>query len=161
MRAQLVAIASAAGTIAAIVGVTGLVAANATTLDGSVVIPGFLDIAFHHNRGISFGLFAQDTEMGSRVLILFISLLIAVLAVLVYRTSRTITAVGLGMVIGGGLANIVDRAIDGAVFDFLVVHLGSQPLFVCNAPDIAISVGFLLWLWDDFVSERPSEASQA
>lgn len=152
---------SAAGTIAAIVGVTHFVTSNASKLNGSVIVPGFLDIAFHYNRGVSFGLFAQDTRLGSWILILAVSLVIVVLAVLAYRTSRTVVGVGLGMIIGGALINTpIDRAIDGEVFDYLVVHLGALPLFVCNAPDIAISLGFLIWLWGEYVSPTPEQAPQ-
>jgi signal peptidase II len=161
IKARRAALISAAGTIVTIVGVTHFVTTNATKLNGSVIVPGFLDIAFHYNRGVSFGLFAPDTQLGSWILILAVSLLIVVLAVLAYRTSRTVVGVGLGMIIGGALVNTpIDRAIDGAVFDYLFVHLGAQPLFVCNAPDIAISLGFLIWLWGEYVPASPEKEPQ-
>jgi lipoprotein signal peptidase len=58
------------------------------------------------------------------------------------------------MVIAGALINAGDRALHGSVFDYLVVHLGPQPLFVCNAPDIAISLGFVMWLAGEYLPQR-------
>jgi signal peptidase II len=49
----------------------------------------------------------------------------------------------MGLIVGGALGNIVDRVVHGAVFDFLVVRLGSHPLFVCNTADLFISLGVL------------------
>lgn len=144
-----------------LIGVTELVVANAAKLNGSVIIPGLLDIAFHYNRGVSFGLFAQDTEMGSRILILAVSLVIIFFAVLAYRETRNIVAVGLGMIIGGALVNTpLDRAVHGQVFDYLFVHLGATPLFVCNAPDIAISMGVLIWGWGEYSTATPRDKPQ-
>ncbi len=145
---------SAAGTIAAIAVVTAFVLANAATLDGSVLVPGFLDIAFHYNPGISFGLFAQDSQTGSRLLILVAVVFTALLAWFAWKATRPLIGAGLGMVIAGALVNAGDRALHGTVFDYLVVHLGPQPLFVCNAPDIAISLGFLLWVAGEYLPAR-------
>jgi lipoprotein signal peptidase len=161
VRARYAALISAAGTISAIIGVTEFVIANAAKLNGSVIIPGVLDITFLYNRGISFGFFAQDTQMGSRILILAVSLVIVILAVLAYRESRTIIGVGLGMIIGGALVNTpLDRAVHGQVFDYLLVHLGTLPLFVCNAPDIAISIGVLIWGWGEYSSAAQRDKPQ-
>ena len=154
MKPRQAAFVSAAGTIAVFAGVTSLVLANATRLNGSVLVPGLLDIEFHHNRGISFGLFAQDGEMGSRLLIFLVCLLIAGLGVLAWKTSRTVIAIGLGMVIGGAVVNVLDRVMNGAVFDYLFVHLGTLPLFICNTPDVAISLGFLIWLAGEYLPDK-------
>ena len=50
------------------------------------------------------------------------------------------------MILGGALGTLVDRALYKAVFDFLYLHLGNMPLFVCNFADIAISAGVVLLL---------------
>ncbi|HKD48978.1 MAG TPA: signal peptidase II, partial [Rhizomicrobium sp.] len=69
-----------------------------------------------------------------------------------------VIGVGLGMIIGGALVNnVIDRALHATVFDYLAVHLGAIPLFVCNAPDIAISLGVLIWLAGEFVPASPGK----
>lgn len=153
-KAQKAALMTAAATALLIAGVTKLVLANAAAWNGSVLVPGFLDIAFHYNPGISFGLLAQDTQTGSRLLILLAVLFTAFLGWQAWKATQPLIAAGLGMVIAGALINAGDRALHGSVFDYLVVHLGPQPLFVCNAPDIAISLGFLLWVAGEYLPKR-------
>ena len=153
-KAHRAALLSAAGTLVVIAAVTAFVLANAAALNGSVLVPGLLDIAFHYNPGISFGLFAQDTQTGSRLLIAVATLFIGLLCWFAWKATRPLIDAGLGMLIAGALVNVVDRALHGAVFDYLVVHLGPQPLFVCNAPDVAISVGFALWLAGEYLPPR-------
>lgn len=63
-----------------------------------------------------------------------------------WRAEHKLAAIGYGLILGGALGNLIDRARFGAVFDFLFLHLGSMPLFVCNLPDIAISAGVVLLL---------------
>ena len=52
---------------------------------------------------------------------------------------------------GGALGNLWDRVWHCAVFDFLSLHLGNLPLFVCNFADIAISAGVLLLILDSLL----------
>lgn len=82
------------------------------------------------------------------------------LAVGVYawRTAPTTPAMGrlgLAAIIAGALANLVDRATDGVVTDYL--HTGWFPTF--NLPDIYITVGALLLIAATFRSS-PSHGSQ-
>jgi signal peptidase II len=57
----------------------------------------------------------------------------------------------IGLIIGGALANLIDRYLYGAVFDFLVIRLGGITLFVCNLADIAITLGTLGLLFDSLL----------
>lgn len=57
-----------------------------------------------------------------------------------------------GLVLGGAVANIVDRAGDGAVTDFL--WLGWFPTF--NLADAAITLGAAALLWASVRAERPA-----
>jgi lipoprotein signal peptidase len=42
------------------------------------------------------------------------------------------------------------------VFDFLALHLGRMPLFVCNLPDIWISVGVVLLVLESLLTPSAS-----
>lgn len=158
MSARLAALASMAATVATIVGITSFVITNAARLNGAVVVPGFVDIAFLHNRGVSFSLFAQNSPTGVHLLVLIEVLIIGVLMMIAYKNSQPVVGVGLGMIIGGALINnVIDRALHAEVFDYLAIHLGPYPLFVCNAPDIAITLGVLIWLAGEFFHRQKAQ----
>jgi signal peptidase II len=110
----------------------------------AVLIPGLLDFAQVWNRGVSFSLFRQDGDMGRYVLIAILAAIIIGVSILAWRAATSLTAAAYGLIVGGALGNLVDRSFHGAVFDYLFLHLGRMPLFVCNFPDIAISAGVLL-----------------
>lgn len=112
-------------------------------MNGTTLIPGLLDIRYMWNRGISFSFFWQSNAWGSFALSLLILCLTAVVLVFALRTERPLLAGALGLIVGGAAGNLIDRLLYNAVFDFLSVHLGTVPLFVCNIGDIFISFGFL------------------
>lgn len=116
--------------------------------DGLTLIPGLLDTHYAWNRGVSFSLFWQSESMGSAVLALALSAVIVVIAVWAFRSTKPILSLGLGLIVGGALGNIADRYVHSAVFDFLVVRLGSFPLFVCNGADVFITLGAIAIAWD-------------
>jgi signal peptidase II len=126
---------------------------------GRVLIPGLADFRPAWNRGVSFSLFVQDNATGRHLLIAVLAVISAVVAVLMWRASSRLAAMGFALVLGGALGNLRDRLVyDGAVFDFLSLHFGAMPLFVCNLPDIFISAGAVLLLLDTFL-EKPRAAS--
>jgi signal peptidase II len=68
--------------------------------------------------------------------------------------------IALGMVLGGALGNILDRARHGYVVDFLDLHFGEfRPFLVFNVGDAAISIGVVILLLRAFLTrkERPEE----
>jgi signal peptidase II len=83
---------------------------------------------------------------------MLIALLVAItlgVAIMAWRATTLIASAAYGLILGGALGNLFDRLFNGpacAVFDFLALHLGKIPLFVCNFPDIAISAGVVLLL---------------
>jgi signal peptidase II len=123
-----------------------------------VIIPGLAD--FHHawNRGVSFSLLTQSSDGGRYLLMAGLAAISVVVAVLVWRAPTRLGAAGYGLILGGALGNLVDRASFGAVFDFLYLHLGNTPLFVCNFADIAISAGVALLLLESFLVKPRSSA---
>ena len=110
----------------------------------AVLIPGLLDYAQVWNRGVSFGLFRQDSDMGRYFLIAVLAAIVIGVGILAWRAANSLMAAAYGLIVGGALGNLADRALHGAVFDYLFLHLGPAPLFVCNFPDIAISAGVVL-----------------
>jgi signal peptidase II len=75
-----------------------------------------------------------------------------------WRAASILAAAGFGIILGGALGNLLDRLqYGGAVFDFLALHLGSLPLFVCNFADILISAGVALLFLDSLVKKRAAD----
>ncbi|MBN9546006.1 MAG: signal peptidase II [Alphaproteobacteria bacterium] len=126
----------------------------------AVLIPGLLDYAQVWNHGVSFGLFRQDSDMGRYFLIAVLAAIAIGVGVLAWRAANGLMAAAYGLIVGGALGNLLDRGLNGAVFDYLFLHLGRMPLFVCNFPDIAISAGVALLIGESlFAKEGPAADS--
>jgi signal peptidase II len=108
---------------------------------GVIDILPFFDLTMVWNRGVSFGLFQAETGFGRWALVAF-SLVVAVWLGfwLARQVRRPLTAVALGLVIGGAIGNMIDRARFGAVVDFLDFSGLGFP-WVFNVADAAINVG--------------------
>jgi signal peptidase II len=64
-----------------------------------------------------------------------------------WREKARDDVLALGLVLGGALGNIVDRARFGYVVDFADFHIGSwRPFLVFNLADAAITIGVLILL---------------
>ncbi len=113
--------------------------------EGPMHVLGPLDLELSYNTGASFSLFTGATVW----LALVAAVLVGALVVLVWRAPTRGRAAALGMVVGGALGNLSDRAFrghHGAVVDF--VALPVWPTF--NVADACIVVGgalILVSLW--------------
>lgn len=110
----------------------------------------FLDLVLGWNRGISYGWFAQETDAGRWGLIGLSILVSAALWLWLAQARRRMTAAALGLVIGGALANTMDRVVHGAVADFFLLHAAGFSWYVFNTADIAIFAGVALLLYESF-----------
>ena len=111
------------------------------------VLPVFNLVALW-NRGVSFGAFNGGSGPGSFVFVGLALAIVVVLAVWLQRTERRLPAAGLGLIIGGALGNVIDRARIGAVFDFIDLHAFGWHFWAFNVADSAITVGVILLLLD-------------
>ena len=79
-------------------------------------------------------------------------LLIGLVCVALFARLGTTRIIGLGLVAGGGISNLIDRLFyDGRVTDFLNVGIGSFRTGIFNVADMAILAGALLL----FLKRRP------
>ncbi len=116
------------------------------------IVPPLLVFKFGWNPGINFGLFSDSPEVMRWVLIVLAFGISALLVIWAKRTlKRTITLMGAGLIVGGALANALDRVIYGAVADFLNMSCcGINNPYIFNIADIFIFAGaFLLVAFDD------------
>lgn len=102
----------------------------------------FIGFQYSLNPGIAWGIRLPPVIQE----ILIICALIAV-GYMAYRsiykaTSYRLSAIGFGLILGGGIANIIDRFRDGYVTDFM--QIGSFPIFNVADSFVTIGVGLLL-----------------
>jgi len=104
------------------------------------ILGSFVGFERSFNPGVAFGItFAPYLQ---------IFLIIAALCAVIWMAEtgvHTLTEfTGFGLIVGGGLANIIDRIGDGTVTDF--IQVGSFPVF--NVADSCITIGVAILLWE-------------
>jgi signal peptidase II len=110
-----------------------------------VALTSFFDLVMVWNRGVSYGLLTTRTQELLIAMSLAITLLLWLWAC---RTERALSAAALALVIGGALANALDRTLRGAVADFFHFHYGDFSWYVFNLADVAIVAGVGLLLYE-------------
>lgn len=125
-----------------------------------VRIASFLDLVLAWNRGISYSLFTTNSALGRTVLLTVTLLATLALAIWLWRVRRRLTALALGMLIGGALGNAYDRFAYGAVADFVWFHLGGFSWYIFNGADVAIVAGVAILLYESFVVRPGPNASK-
>lgn len=122
------------------------------------VLP-FFQFRLSWNEGISFSLFNSGTDTAVALLLVVTVAITIVMTVWMWRTPRSWLQVGLGLIVGGALGNIIDRASIGAVADFLHVYWGDWHFPTFNIADTCISIGAIIVLLDALF-ERPHDGKQ-
>jgi signal peptidase II len=110
------------------------------------------------NRGVSYGWFAQHTDLGRFGLVALA--LVAALGLWIWlaRTTRPLSAAALGLIIGGALGNALDRVLYGAVADFFLLHWHGYDWYVFNIADLAIVAGVGLLLYESWSEDARRRA---
>lgn len=109
----------------------------------SIEISPVFDLRMVWNRGVSFGLLRADQDLARWGLVALSFAISGVFLWWLRGAERRLTAIALGLVIGGALGNVIDRIRFGAVADFLDFS-GLWFPWVFNVADAAISVGAVL-----------------
>ncbi|MBY0564274.1 MAG: signal peptidase II [Hyphomonadaceae bacterium] len=117
------------------------------------------DLHMVWNRGVSFGLLRADSDVGRWALVALMLVIAGIFANWLRTADRRLTAVALGLVIGGALGNVIDRIRFGAVADFFDFS-GLWFPWVFNVADAAITVGAVLLAIDMiFFTEEPGKGT--
>jgi signal peptidase II len=69
------------------------------------------------------------------------------MAIIALRANNRWERLGLALVVGGSLGNIIDRARQGMVTDFLDVYWRTWHWPTFNMADVAISLGAVALIW--------------
>jgi signal peptidase II len=115
--------------------------------DAVSVLP-FFNLVMTWNPGVSYGLFPASGPLGTAVLVLFSLSAVAGLGWWLWHATRRSLSIGLGLIIGGALGNLVDRLVYGKVADFFHFHALGYDWYVFNVADAAITFGVMALLYD-------------
>ena len=107
--------------------------------DTHKLLPG-VDLVNTRNRGVAFG-FLPGNHLAVTMLI-GVALLILIIYFARHSTQRLLW-LPTGLLLGGALGNIIDRARSGSVTDFIKLPLGWPPF---NLADASITAGILVLL---------------
>jgi len=129
---------------------------------GLVHLTSFFAFVLTWNPGISYGLFPQDTDFGRYTLLALKTGAVAILWVWLARAETKLTALSLGLIIGGAFGNAIDRVAYGAVMDFVLFHIDTETVkfawYVFNLADAAIVAGVIGLLYESFFGGHAAKA---
>jgi len=131
---------------------------NMSPGDAIDVLP-FFNLVMVWNPGVSYGLFPASGPLGAALLDIFSLAAVIALGYWLWQVTRPALAVGLGLVIGGALGNLVDRLIYGKVADFFHFYAFHYDWYVFNLADCAITFGVAALLYDALL--RPEQPASA
>lgn len=113
------------------------------------VIDGVFNLTYVENRGVAFGIF-QDMRWVF-VAVTCILLFLIIFYMFKKRPKGKLFYICAGMIIGGGVGNLIDRLVHGYVVDYLAVSFFPP---VCNFADYCITIGvFILVIYVIFFSD--------
>jgi signal peptidase II len=129
---------------------------------GMVELSPFLDLVLTWNTGISYGLFPQEGPLGQWALLALKAIAAVLLWIWLARASSRLTAVALGLIIGGAIGNAIDRLAYGAVADFILFHITTESIdfkwYVFNLADVAIVAGVIGLLYETLLGPSAAKA---
>lgn len=116
----------------------------------------FFTLRFVQNFGVSLGLLQAGSEFARWALVAMTAIIATGVAVWIRRETQKPELLGLGLVLGGALGNIVDRVRFGYVVDYADFHVfGYSPFLVFNIADAAISIGVVILLVRALFTPKP------
>ncbi len=118
----------------------------------------FFNLLLTWNNGVSFGLFNNSNSLNALVLSLLALAIVIFLFFWLRKADNKRMAVGLGLIIGGALGNVIDRGLHGAVVDFLDFYIDTLHWPAFNIADSCITVGAILLIFDSLFSPKPEQA---
>lgn len=84
------------------------------------------------NTGAAFGLLNEASYLGI--------LILAILVTLIFFMLSEKNIFPMGLIIGGGISNLIDRMVRGYIIDYLFL----DPLPIFNLADLAVVIGVFL-----------------
>ena len=124
------------------------------------VLPG-LNMTLAHNYRAAFSFLSSAGGWQRWFFIILASGVSALLLVWIMRLKRTewLVSLGLSLILGGAIGNLVDRIALGYVVDFIDVYYQNWHFPAFNVADSAITCGVILLLLDAVLQFRAERAA--
>ncbi|QKO23383.1 signal peptidase II [Rhodoferax sp. BAB1] len=120
------------------------------TLGEQVPVSSFFNLVYVLNPGAAFS-FLADAGGWQRYFFIVLALFVSGWLAFLVKTPRPrYEALGLSLILGGAVGNVMDRMITGKVVDFLDFHWNGMHWPAFNFGDVFISIGVALLLWTTF-----------
>jgi signal peptidase II len=114
---------------------------------GQIELVPFFNLTWAENYGVSMGFLTASTDFQRWALVTLTGLIGVAVFIWMNREKAKWDIIALGMVLGGAMGNIVDRARLGYVADFADLHIGDfRPFLIFNLADACISIGVVILL---------------
>jgi signal peptidase II len=137
--------------------VTKLLVVNNLTLYQRIPLLPVLDLVRLHNTGAAFSFLAGASGWQNY---LFTAVAVIVCFGIVWwlgtlpAKGRGVLAMGLALVLGGAIGNVIDRLAYGYVVDFILFYIREWSYPAFNVADSAITCGVALILYDGLILEK-------
>jgi signal peptidase II len=119
----------------------------ANPLADAIRLTPFFSLTWTQNYGVSMGFLRADTELMRWLLVAMLVGISGFVSWWLWRERNRDDAFALGLILGGAIGNIIDRARLGYVVDYADFHIGEwRPFLIFNLADAAITVGVLILL---------------
>jgi len=115
-------------------------------------VTGFFNLVLVYNKGAAFSMFADAPGWQTPLLIAFALAAAGIVSTLILRNpGKRLLCLGLALILGGAVGNLIDRLRFGHVVDFLDFHAMGWHWPAFNVADSGITVGAVLLILDGFV----------
>ncbi|MCQ4023135.1 signal peptidase II [Ruminococcus sp. zg-924] len=105
------------------------------------VIEGLLNFTYVENKGMAFGMLANQRWIF--IALTSVVILALIVAVLKLKNQSNLFYISAALLIGGGIGNMIDRILYGYVVDY--IQLSFFPP-VCNFADYCVTAGVIIFL---------------
>ncbi len=139
-----------------------LVVTELGLLQTVTVIPGLLNLTHVRNSGVAFGIL-NSADFAFKPALMAVFALGALVGVGLYATQLPLghrwARAGLALILGGAAGNLLDRARQGYVVDFVDVYWRGWHFWAFNVADAAITVGVAILIVDLLRPAQPAPAA--
>jgi signal peptidase II len=120
----------------------------------------FFDLTLAYNPGAAFSFLANAGGWQRWFFTVLAIVVSGVIVMWLRKETRTVPALGLTLVLGGAIGNVIDRIWLGKVIDFLLVYWKDWYYPAFNVADSAITCGAILLIFDSFFGKDSKEISK-
>jgi signal peptidase II len=109
-----------------------------------IVVPGYWEFRYAENTGAAFSMLRGNPN-AHWMFVAFALLAVIVISIYLWkaRPADRLFAVGMGLLAGGALGNMIDRVAFGRVTDFVVWRVGNHVWPTFNVADAVLLIGVL------------------